>query len=1400
MSISKHSLPKRIISLLLAAAIMIGFVPLIDIDLTAFAATIDGVELNDTTPKSGDNWVWDNTTQTLSLYNAKFYNNATSSYAIKYTGTNTLKINQIGYNLIENGYIQAENGSIEVVGSGILDISHTNYAMFDTKTLKITNGYVRSDNATTLNKSDSNKTTVSNCVLDIPQAEILAYAQDDRAGFIMESGYVNCNELTPRYNSSHFLAAEIKSGYLKVGTINGENNSNNYAYIKLGKAVVKAGTLGANAAFCQERNSTDETVLADSTLIYTNDLSGEYKSEQSGDFFWNAAKVSSTNGEEIYHQDHNTTHARYFQSDQTFSSLSTLSAGDTIVCNGDLTIETADTIPEGVTLYCSGKLSCSGTINGCLIGKTINLGDNATVGSTGRIYGESLTLNGNATIDNGGAVTVYNSSDVSCLNFYNKSLTVNGDFSVKSNETVFNNTEEDITVGTTGQLAAVGNVTADGDGFETSSVYNAITGSTSRTVYASDSYGDKMDCQKYENPNTVYIGKEFAPQLITLDSDQIICEKAYGDSANFNFICSHSINLNAAVVTITTGGSGGADVTSKFKITKSANGANEIVITLSLNEDIDAQNYNVTVKVGELTATTTLTAKYFDQTLDFTKTNSGAWEFFGAFGGTSAESKATNNMWAWYPNGAEGYTGKVLVLNNLSIKTTAANAIIVPADTTIVVKGGNKIQSKNTAIKCKGKADIIGDDYTTSKLTVKSDKPIHENFAAIQSDTGSVTINNFSQLDVSMGAATESPWWVGESATTDPKSYGIYGSQVYVVNVEGNITADDADESAAIAANGLVCILNNCDLTLKANNYALKGNGNLRLSTVETLNNAYYPQGTSIDAAWYNAQITQNPNVDPCIEIYTANSTTATKVKTAAKLNDVDIYVTGINNGAVKFNGTTLSNPTLNTNNPSSGYYTAKAAAYSSAKITFEAQSGYYISAVEVGGSNALGKLFNVEKDSQNRIIKADYRITEVSNHMHIAVTFVNGNTHTLTVNSPNGTVNLNPDAQSVSGNVYTYNSSQNITADVTPNTGYKVTSVTLESNVLTPVNGTYTIGTLSANSTLTVAYELIKYSVNLPTTIPNGTLSNNYNGSLSEVPYGTQIEFTATPNSGYKLSNVKVNGQTIPTNGSTFTVTVTGATRIEVTFTETNPSGGGNGGSGGNHHNTPITTRLPALDGTGYNYTRMAEVLAAYKTGSTATIETNGNYNVPEAVIKAIANGKLKVTLVMSSTVSRYIDGADIETAKSVDADVRVTYSLDTDELSGNEAMQLILFNFDVPSDLIIDLNAKNAGLFANLYKYTNGKFEFAECAKIGKDGKAVFENYNTSGTYAIMLSENSAKPGDVNNDGKLNAADAAAVLRYVVKLDGNYTNLPMADLDSNRKINARDALLILKRVVGLI
>lgn len=71
-----------------------------------------------------------------------------------------------------------------------------------------------------------------------------------------------------------------------------------------------------------------------------------------------------------------------------------------------------------------------------------------------------------------------------------------------------------------------------------------------------------------------------------------------------------------------------------------------------------------------------------------------------------------------------------------------------------------------------------------------------------------------------------------------------------------------------------------------------------------------------------------------------------------------------------------------------------------------------------------------------------------------------------------------------------------------------------------------------------------------------------------------------------------------------------------------------------------------------------------------------------------------------------------------------------------------------------------------------------------------ALVDNAQCSGNSAVML-------GDANGDGKINVADASAILKYSVGL--GKVNMEAADFNGDGKVNAADASAVLRYCVGL-
>lgn len=116
----------------------------------------------------------------------------------------------------------------------------------------------------------------------------------------------------------------------------------------------------------------------------------------------------------------------------------------------------------------------------------------------------------------------------------------------------------------------------------------------------------------------------------------------------------------------------------------------------------------------------------------------------------------------------------------------------------------------------------------------------------------------------------------------------------------------------------------------------------------------------------------------------------------------------------------------------------------------------------------------------------------------------------------------------------------------LTPATGYNVKSLMWNGEEIT--NGSKQ--TVTGATTVTGSTFAASQSVNI-IQVANGTISVIYNGkeytsSTDDIPYGSKVTVNANPDTGYELTKLTVNGETI-TSGSE--ITITGTTNITAAF-----------------------------------------------------------------------------------------------------------------------------------------------------------------------------------------------------------------------------------------------------------
>ena len=176
--------------------------------------------------------------------------------------------------------------------------------------------------------------------------------------------------------------------------------------------------------------------------------------------------------------------------------------------------------------------------------------------------------------------------------------------------------------------------------------------------------------------------------------------------------------------------------------------------------------------------------------------------------------------------------------------------------------------------------------------------------------------------------------------------------------------------------------------------------------------------------------------------------------------------------------------------------------------FTFSANTGYHIESVVIDSVALVG-------DDLTNAITNGYTFTNITRNHTIAVTFVI-NTYTITViQAENGTIS---EAQES----YNYGTSAYFT--ITANEGYYIEYLLIDGEKYTSTLTEYTFTNISDNHTISALFDLTSFSITAnPTT--NGTISPS---GISNVLYGEDLNYTFTPDTGYKIKDVKIDNVSI--------------------------------------------------------------------------------------------------------------------------------------------------------------------------------------------------------------------------------------------------------------------------------
>ena len=444
--------------------------------------------------------------------------------------------------------------------------------------------------------------------------------------------------------------------------------------------------------------------------------------------------------------------------------------------------------------------------------------------------------------------------------------------------------------------------------------------------------------------------------------------------------------------------------------------------------------------------------------------------------------------------------------------------------------------------------------------------------------------------------------------------------------------------------------------------------------------------------------------------------------------------------------------------------------------LTVTADPGYYVKSTELNGTavslNSDNEyVFTIESDSTFTAEFAE----------------IPPDSYVVTVNcGEHGTV---------TPGTADYESGTEVTLTVTPDSGYRVKSVTLDGKAVTLTNGKYTFK-VTANCTFEAEFEAIpadRYTV---------TVKCGEHGAVTpgtaDYESGTEVTLTVTPDSGYRVKSVTLDGKAVTLTNGKYTFKVTANCTFEAEFVKKGGSSGGTGGSGGSSGGSAggsSTRSLPAINGIEKSWQSIVSDISRLPEGGSAIIALNGETVVPVEVVRAITDVKAKVEFVVSTAKSWMIDGAKITTVCAADFTALPGIAEKT-SLRGVNGAAFKGGDTGVPAVLKLTFRKEFAGQFANVYKLADNRLVFLQCVKITADGTALISGVNAAGEYAVMVCEYSDLIGDINNDGVLNALDASAILRHITGIFEG-VNILFADFNNDGTVNALDASAILKAII---
>ncbi len=208
----------------------------------------------------------------------------------------------------------------------------------------------------------------------------------------------------------------------------------------------------------------------------------------------------------------------------------------------------------------------------------------------------------------------------------------------------------------------------------------------------------------------------------------------------------------------------------------------------------------------------------------------------------------------------------------------------------------------------------------------------------------------------------------------------------------------------------------------------------------------------------------------------------------------------------------------------------------------------------------------------------------------HTYVVYFEPNEYTITATANAGGI-ITPSG------VHTYTYGATPVYTITPNAGYHISDVKVNGTSVGAVT-TYTFPAITANKTIEAIFVADSYTVTVAT-LTHGTI----NGPAGPFAYGATPTYTITPDAGYLITDVTVDGQSVGAVSTYTFAPITGNHTISATFAQ-------------------LTYTINAIAGNGGSITPAGATVVNYGANQSYTIAAATGYHIDNVFVDGVSVG----------------------------------------------------------------------------------------------------------------------------------------------------------------------------------